>query len=380
MPLIKPHSIVQCIREIGPGGGVSGVAYAIETSLQKRSVDVQHFTLAECGFVRTPKKSTSLWVKKAALLFDVIYFSLVGTMLARVQIRRAQVICHNDTVYGAIYINHGLHSAMLDASGQKWRMLLRNPIHVFLIARERLRFFFDVHDHYVCFSNSEKELLTRYFPKVARKIRVIPNGVDIDRFKPNAAERASTRVELGVTDDTFQLIFVGHEFERKGLFPAISALRHLNNQTKLMVVGGTRDEINRGRAFATSENVGDRVDFLGVKPSVEKYLRASDCLVLPSLFEAWPLVGLEAMACGVPALMTAVGGIPDYLTDGYNGYIITRQPEMIAEKITWLQSDRGNLEMMRARCVDFAAGYAWDKIVDQYLRLLEPALDEFAKT
>jgi glycosyltransferase involved in cell wall biosynthesis len=370
MASAKSGPIVQCIREIGPGGGVSGVAYAIESSLQKRSIQVQRFTLANCGFLRSQNKTESLWVKKGLHLFDVIYFSLIGTILAKWQTERARVISHNDAVYGAVFVNHGLHCAMLDASGRKWRMLLRNPIHLFLIFRENLRFRLDVHDHYVCFSDSEKQQLIRYYPGVAGKIRIIPNGVDIERFTPNTAERTSTRAELKISDDTFVMIFLGHEFERKGLFAAISSLCYLAPDTQLIVAGGTNEEIQRGKLFATTEGVADRVIFLGVIRSSEKYLRAADCLVLPSLFEAWPLVGLEAMACGVPALMTAVGGIPDYLTDGLNGYIITRQPKCIAEKVTCLRANREDFEKMKSRCIDTASHYAWDKIVDQYVVLL----------
>jgi len=92
--------------------------------------------------------------------------------------------------------------------------------------------------------------------------------------------------------------------------------------------------------------------------------------VLPSVFESWALVGLEAMACGVPALMTAVGGIPDYLADGINGYVITREPELIAERVTRLRADGARLDQMRARCIDVARNYTWDKITDQYVTLL----------
>jgi len=375
--MTEPDSIVQCIREIGPGGGVSGVAHAIESSLQRRNIRVRHFTLAECGVRRQAQPARSLWLKRAIHFFDVVYFSLVGTWLARRRIERARVICHNDTVYGAVYVNHGLHCAMLDASGHKWRMLCRNPIHVFLLLRERLRFYFDVHDHYVCFSLSEKDLLTRYYPNVAQKVRIIPNGVDTERFTPDDAQRALTRAELEFADDTFVLIFVGHEFERKGLFHAISALKFLDDQTALLVVGGTREEIKRAQAFAADEGVAARVTFVGITRAAEKYLRAADCLVLPSVFESWALVGLEAMACGVPALMTAVGGIPDYLADGFNGYVITREPELIAERVTRLRADGARLDQMRARCIDVARNYTWDKITDQYVTLLnEPGRHE----
>lgn len=360
--------VVQCIREIGPGGGVSGVAHALEDSLRRKGIDVQSYTLANVGVIRSGTSSRSLVVKKAIHLLDVVYFSLVGTLSARIHLDYKKVICHNDIVFGSIFVNHGLHRAMLDMSGRKMRLLVRNPLHVFILARESIRFSLDVHRHYVCFSESEKNLLIRYYPKTKMKVRIIPNGVNLDRFKPDPVRRAEYRRKLQLQSDAFVLTFIGHEFERKGLYAAVESLKFLDEGCRLLVAGGTNEEIDRGEACAAKHGVRARVTFLGVVKEIETVLAASDCLVLPSIFEAWTLVGLEAMACGVPALLTRVCGVP--VTDGSNGFFITRDPKDIAARVRNLRFDPTLLSDMRRQCVDFASRYSWDAIADQYLELI----------
>jgi glycosyltransferase involved in cell wall biosynthesis len=362
--------VVQCIREIGPGGGVSGVAFALQSAWRRYGLDVHAFTLRDIGINKSKQRNVSVFRKKARLLWDVVTFSFIGTLRAKKLFARNRVICHNDTLYGSIYVNHGLHRAMLEASGHKYRMLLRNPLHVFLWARERLRFALDLHDRYVCFSESERRLLLTYYPRVASKIRIIPNGVDIKRFAPNESIRNSQRQLIRVPKQAFALIFIGHEYERKGLHTVLDSLCILDRDVWLIVIGGTEDEIRRATQYATERGVADRVRFLGVVREVEDVLNCADCLVMPSSFEAWPLVGLEAMACGLPALLTPVGGIPEYLFDGVNGFLILRDPADIADKVGKLRSDAGQLVEMRARCVRMAADYSWDAIAGRYLKLL----------
>ncbi len=361
--------IVQCIREIGPGGGVSGVAYALQNAWRKSGLNVSSFSLADVDRDTRPRRNLSTIRRKIRLLRDVIVFSVLGTIRSRRLFPRHAVVCHNDTLHGSIYVNHGFHRAMLDSSGKKYRMLLRNPLHIFLWIRETLRFTFDIHDYYVCFSESEQRLLATYYPHLRSKIRIIPNGVDIDRFRQNDSLRAPQREAMAIPEAAFVMIFVGHEYERKGLATIIDSMCHVHDAW-LIVVGGTANDISGAASYAARQGVSERVKFLGVVSDVEKVMNAADVLVMPSLFEAWPLVGLEAMACGVPALMTPTGGIPDYLSDGVNGYLIRRDPLDIAAKIAQLRSDPVALGEMRIRCVKVAAQYSWETIASRYLLLL----------
>jgi glycosyltransferase involved in cell wall biosynthesis len=365
------NTIYHCAREIAPGGGVSGVAHFLMEEMKTLGVDTRAFTIDDIGLHRGQHKSNSLGRKKLLHLFDVILFSTLGSLLGRWRTRGAVVISHNDGVFGQIYVNHGLHRAMLDASGQKARMLMRNPIHLFLLAREWVRFATGVHQYVVCFSRPEAEQFQRYFPSTRGRIEVIPNGVNLKRFSPDTAARLTMRLKLGAQSTDHVLAFVGHEFERKGLHLIVQALASLPDHVKLWVAGGTAQEIAKGQELAQKVGVPERVKFLGVVKEVPALMNGADTLVLPSTFEAWPLVGLEAMACGTPVLMTAVGGIPDFLKPRHNGLFVQRTHQSIAEQVQVLLDEPGLHTALRQGALATAAHYAWSEIASRYIRLAQ---------
>ena len=136
---------------------------------------------------------------------NVIWFSTIGTRRARQFLAArpdAVAICHNDVMAGDIYVNHGLLQAAMRARGNyAWRMV-RNPVHLYTAVRDRIRYRGRTHRAIVALTTTEAELLVSTFGKVRAPIHVIPNGVDIDRFRPpDTAERAAARAALGIVDD-----------------------------------------------------------------------------------------------------------------------------------------------------------------------------------
>jgi glycosyltransferase involved in cell wall biosynthesis len=369
--VVVKKTIYQCAREVAPGGGVSGVAYFLYKELALLGVTSKKFTIEDLGLSRSGPKSSSLVKKKIVHLFDVVLFSLLGTLMARWKCQHDVLISHNDAVYGDIYVNHGLHRAMIDASGNKWMMLLRNPIHVFLLLREWVRFNFNIHRHIVCFSKQEARQLVSYYPRAEGSITIIPNGVNLDRFNVNEKERCSVRHEAGVGEDDFILIFVGHEYERKGLYLIIEALATLSLRCRLWVIGGTQDEIGKALDCAARYKVEDRIKFWGVRQDVDRLMRAADLLLLASTFEAWPLVGLEAMACGLPVLMTPVGGVSDFLAPGDNGLFIERNADSIACQVSKIANDPDLYRKLSDGAVKTANGYSWASVAARYLELAQ---------
>ncbi len=366
--------ILQCAREIRPGGGVCGVAYDLEKEFFRLGTRVDRLTLESLGYGSGSTPNTgSLLVRKALLLRDVVFFSIVGTLALRArQVSRKEVITitHGDAVAGDIYVNHGLHRAMLFRSGRSLRMLLRNPLHVFLLVREWVRFRLPVHRRIVCFSRSERALLLKHYPHLRAAVEIIPNGVDIERFSPDPNVRASTRSSLMISDRDFILIFVGHEFDRKGLGILIDALALLPPSVKLLVVGNSPEHsMRRYRDMSYRNGTDHRVSFLGGRADVAALMNAADIFALPTEFESWALVGLEAMACGVPVLAPPVGGIPDYLHDGKNGLTIDRNAENVAAKVRALMSDPEVMAKMRRCARETAVKFSWSSIAKQYLRL-----------
>jgi glycosyltransferase involved in cell wall biosynthesis len=363
--------IVQIAPTIAPGSGVAGVAYALEREFIASGATVERFTAADAGRPPLGPRRT-VFGTHLARARNVIWFSTVGTRRARrflAQRPDAVSICHNDVMAGDIYVNHGLLQAAMRARGQyAWRMV-RNPVHLFTAARDRIRYRGSTHRAIVALTSAEAALLRTTYGHVRPQIHVIPNGVDVERFRPaGMAERARARGVLGIDDDRTTALFIGHEFERKGLPLAITALRAASDVT-LLVVGGTPDRIRRAEAQAREAGVRDRVVFVGTRPDPMPYLWAADVLVLPSAYEANALVVLEALACGLPVVSTRVGFAPDLIVEGANGFLVERSAAAVGARLEELA--RAELGTWRVRARRTAEAYSWPLVARRYLDLVE---------
>lgn len=364
--------IVQIAPSIGPGSGVAGVAYALEREFIAAGATVERFTAADAGRRPRSVRGRTPLATHLTRARNVIWFSTVGTRRARrfLAARPGAVsITHNDVMAGDVYVNHGLlQAAMRARGGYIWRMV-RNPVHLFTALRDRIRYRGRTHRAVVALTTTEADLLVSTYGRVRAPIHVIPNGVDIDRFRPpDAAERAHARAGLGVDDDRTVAVFIGHEFDRKGLPTAMSALRAAP-EVSLLVVGGSAEMIRRAQAQARAAGVAERVHFAGTHRDPVPFLWAADVLVLPSAYEANALVVLEALACGLPVVSTRVGFAPDVLVDGENGFLVEREAAAVGARLHELSLADAAVWRMRARLT--AEQYSWPRVARQYLDLLE---------
>ena len=355
--------IVQIAPEISPGSGVAGVAYELERALTAAGAHVERFTRAEAGgHAGTAPRS------RLGHAWDVVWFSWTGTRRAKAFLAArpgAVSICHNDALVGDLYVNHGLLQAAMRSRGHYvWRMV-RNPLHLFTAARDRRRYRGDYHRLIIALTPREAALLTETYGRVRAPIAVIPNGVDVARFRPATVdERAASRRDLGVSPSAPVAVFIGHEFDRKGLPIALDALVR-TPEVRLLVVGGTAEMIDGARASAARLGLTDRVTFAGLLPDAVPALWAADVLVLPSAYEANALVVLEALACGIPVVSTPVGAAPDLIVDGVNGYVIERDAGDLARRLTEIRD--ATADSFRAASRATAEEYSWTHIAARYL-------------
>lgn len=157
------------------------------------------------------------------------------------------------------------------------------------------------------------------------RIHVIPNGVDVDRFRPTDRERA--RQDLGLPADGRLVVSVAHLKRTKGYDELLDALAALPEDVRLVIVG---EDPGRGtyRRHLEERIVGlglaGRVTLAGRQPHerIPLYLNAADAAVLASYREGCPNVVLESLACGTPVVATRVGAVPDLVTPGANGVIV----------------------------------------------------------
>jgi len=169
------------------------------------------------------------------------------------------------------------------------------------------------------------------------RLHIIPNGVDLERFRP--ADKAQARRELGLPADGRLLVTVGHLGPRKGHRETIRALAALPAGVRLVLVGGSRsgDTGEQAlRALAAEAGVADRVIFAGRQPyeRVPRYFAAADASVLASYREGCPNVVLESLASGRPVVASRVGAVPEIVSPGVNGELVPpRDADALAKAV-----------------------------------------------
>ena len=230
-------------------------------------------------------------------------------------------------------------------------------------------------------SSHERELLERYYGADHKKIHTIPCGVDLERFHP--AERAAARRRLGLPLTAPVLLWVGRLEKLKGVDILISAVAQLDERDfTLLIVGGDeraeglKDEL---RAQAKAEGVTRNIRFVGAvkHEDLPDYYSAADVCVVPSYYESFGLVAVEAMACGTPVVASRVGGLVSTVTDGVTGYLIPwRCPEPFAEKLEVLLNNpelRANFSRAAQKSVE---RFAWRRVALQMASLYDRVLAE----
>jgi UDP-glucose:(heptosyl)LPS alpha-1,3-glucosyltransferase len=210
---------------------------------------------------------------------------------------------HERTLCQQVYrAGEGCHRAYLASGGSGGGRALHHRVVLALEARVFART-----SRIVAIARrGKREIETLYGVDPAR-VRVIYNGVDLERFHPAnvVRHRAAAREEARVGARDHVLLFVGSGFERKGLATALEALPGLGD-ARLLVIG--RGDETRYRALAARVGVASRVRWLGLRRDVERWYAAADVLVLPARYEPFGNVHLEALASGLPVVTTTAAG------------------------------------------------------------------------
>lgn len=212
-----------------------------------------------------------------------------------------------------------------------------------------------------------RELATHYS---AVPVVVTPNGVDMRRFRPDAGVRAAVRAANGIAADDVVAVFVGGDWDRKGLAVVIAALdeaARAGSDVFLWVVGDGDED--RFTAEARRCGVDERVRFFGFCVDSERFCQAADVFVLPTLYEAHPLSPHEAAACGLPVVVTRVNGVEELIGDDEAGLIVDRTPAAVGAALVRLASDPARRAHQGKRAAERAAAFTWQRASDAYLEL-----------
>ncbi|MEA5361013.1 glycosyltransferase [Amycolatopsis sp., V23-08] len=214
------------------------------------------------------------------------------------------------------------------------------------------------------------------------RVSVVPCGVDLARFTP--------RGPIALRRARHRLVAVGRLVPRKGFDTAITALAQLPD-TELVVVGGPErgrlaqdPEARRLRALADHLGVARRVRFAGQvsRENMPALLRSADVVVCTPWYEPFGIVPLEAMACGVPVVATAVGGLTDTVVEGITGLLVRpNQPKELVARLRRLLGDVALRHVYGAAGRDRAeVRYSWDRVAADTLRAYLQLVPERVET
>jgi len=205
-----------------------------------------------------------------------------------------------------------------------------NPYHRYVCAAERSMFESPALRAVICNSKMVAAEIRKHFSVAPEKLHVIYNGVDLEYFHPahRRAIRAAARKEFGCMEGDTVYSFVGSGFARKGLGAAIDALAATGRRNLRLVVAGQDRATAKFVARAGHAGVADRVVFLCGREDVRSVYAGSDCFILPTRYDPFPNAALEALAMGLPVIVSNQCGAAELVSPGSTGWIC--EPDSVA--------------------------------------------------
>jgi glycosyltransferase involved in cell wall biosynthesis len=233
----------------------------------------------------------------------------------------------------------------------------------------------------IAVSHFTKWELTNYYKIPESKIRVIHNGVDINKFKP-AQDKRKVKEELGLNPDDLAIVSVGRLYARKGLFTLIESMPAVVKRfpnAKFIISGkGQSDEMRKLIAYAEKLGVKGDIVFTGYYPDkkLPKLYQAADVFAFSTFYEHHPFAVLEALATGLPVVTTTVGGIPETIDSGKNGFLVEPfNPGQFSEKILYLLEHPAEAaEMGEQARKTIVERFDWRIVVKDAMKVYDEAL------
>jgi glycosyltransferase involved in cell wall biosynthesis len=233
----------------------------------------------------------------------------------------------------------------------------------------------------IAVSRFTKWELTNYYKIPESKIRVIHNGVNVNKFKP-AVDKRKVKIELGFNPDDLAIVSVGRLYARKGLFTLIESMVAVVKRfptAKFVISGkGQSDEMHKLTAYAERLGVKNNIAFTGYYPDkkLPKLYQAADVFAFSTFYEHHPFAVLEALATGLPVVTTTVGGIPETIESGKNGFLVEPfHPRQFSEKILYLLEHPAFAAEMGAKArKTIVEEYDWRIVVKDAMKVYDEAL------
>ena len=225
-----------------------------------------------------------------------------------------------------------------------------------------------VYKHFIAVSQSTKEELTRRFRVNPERIAVVPNGVDLEKYKP------------GPKDPRPTILWVGRIKKYKNLDHLLKAYKIVKQEIPYaqLIIIGTGDHEQKIKELARKLELRDAY-FLGKIPEKEKirWMRRAWIIVSTSMIEGWGITVTEAAACKTPAIAYNVPGLRDSVKHMQTGILVEPgDMEQLAKAITWLLADSSLRNKLSENAYRYAQSFSWDNAAEAFLRVVKGATHE----
>ena len=236
-------------------------------------------------------------------------------------------------------------------------------------------------DRIIASTEREKGQLTGYYGASPEVISVIPCGVNLNLFHP--LDKKIARQQIGLDRGEIAL-FVGRIEPLKGIDRLLMAMALVRNEKKLhlVIVGGhdeNQAEMERLASLTQDLHIQDSVTFAGMVDHEELplYYNAADVCIVPSHYESFGLVALEALACGTPVVATRVGAIDNLVLQGTNGYIVDGEPADLADKLIAVLSRAGFASELAVDSRRMVFDFSWPNIAERMILEYKSVLSDW---
>jgi len=368
-------------KSYGVHGGTERVLESLTRQLSERGHEIDVYAAwVDPRFART-RFARFRWLVAGGPFPLARSLALSFSSAVRVRRRRYDVVVHFGRtgpldVYRCGGGCHRVWFELLLAAADDWlgRLRLRlSPQHRFLLWHERRAI--RAGGVVVVPSERARQDLVATYGEEAERVRVLANGVDLDRFNPRLRSLffAEQRQQLHIRPEETLMVFVASDFWRKGLDRVLVAMEFVAQEVRdlrLLVVGEDRrrDAFDR---MAESHGLKGKVSFAGGIDSPERIYAVADLLVLPTRYDAFANATLEALACGLPVVTTRVNGVADLVHEDEAFAVVdsTDAPEALVEAMGRMLSSEGQ-KRRRVAARQLAESFSEAAAVDQWEGLL----------
>jgi UDP-glucose:(heptosyl)LPS alpha-1,3-glucosyltransferase len=245
-----------------------------------------------------------------------------------------------------------------------------NPFHRIVLRLEHQMFRERRYRRLVALTPAVQRDLENFYGVPAADVEVLPNGYREAEFHVGLKDRfrEEVRRRLSIPPDAWVLLFVANEWERKGLLPLLEALRRWRKPDVHLVAAGRLPK-HRLTCIASKFGLGDRFHCVGSREPVNTWFGMADAFVLPTHYEAWGMVIIEALASGLPVLTSATAGAAVAIQSRING-IVLEDPSSTSEILSGLVRLRRCILSDAQTISDSAKPYEWSRLLSRYEQIL----------